>query len=80
MSQCHFWAGTPMHYHPQISRNKYLVRTHMHSMNQKLTNEHVCTNIGIHSPPNIYILIPELKYYLFGEHAKTNERYFALIT
>ena len=32
-------------------------------MNHTLTNEHLCTNIGIHSPPNTKILIPELKYY-----------------
>ena len=49
-----FGLELPMHYHPQSSRNKSLVHvcTHMHSMNQKLTNEHICTNIGIHSPPN----------------------------
>ena len=47
-----FGLVPPMHYHPHSSWNKSSVCTHMHSMNQKLTNEHLYTNIGTHSPPN----------------------------
>ena len=38
VTKYHFWAGTPH----ALSPTKF----------QKLTNEHFCTNIGIHSPPN----------------------------
>ena len=43
-----------------------LVCTHMHSVNHKWTNEHLRTNIGMHSPPNIYTRTWILLFFLLS--------------